>query len=154
MAPTGVFCHHHSQQTDFRCKSPFIWQQRPKMPVFRPKKNTKNYTYLSSIFNPNMCSKMNSLHLQQTSRSTLGIWLEVFLSRFSAGYTSATLSDPVLRISSCPKGVLGNSAVAQTHSFHHQYYQQKIQSIEFYYSKLAQIALVGPGIRPQNGRRE
>ena len=55
----------------------------------------------SNLKVPNICSKIKRLHLQQTSRSDLGIWLVVFLSTFSAGYTSAILSDPVLRISSC-----------------------------------------------------
>ena len=72
MAPAGVFSHHHSQQPtthpDSRCISPFVWQQNPKMPIFRPKNNTKNYTYLSSIFNPNISSKVKSLHLQQSLR--------------------------------------------------------------------------------------
>ena len=66
---------------------------------FRLKNNTKHYTYQSSIFNPNICSKIKSLHVQQTSRSDLGIWLVLFLSTFYAGYISAILSDPVLRLS-------------------------------------------------------
>ena len=59
------------------------------MPIFQLKNNTKNYTYQSSIFNTNICSKIKRLHLQQTSRSDLGIWLVVSFSTFSAGYTSA-----------------------------------------------------------------
>ena len=39
------------------------------MPSFRLQNNTKNYTYLSSIFNPNICSKIKTLHLQQTFSS-------------------------------------------------------------------------------------
>ena len=89
MAPTGVSCHHQSQQTDcsrdFRCLSPFVLATKLKMPIFRLKNNTKNYTYLSSIFNPNICSKIKSLHLQQTSRSDLGISPAVSLSPFSIG---------------------------------------------------------------------
>ena len=38
---------------DVRFISPFVWQQSPKCQFFRPNNNTKNYTYLSSIFNPN-----------------------------------------------------------------------------------------------------
>ena len=86
------------------CISPFVLATKLKMPIFRLKNNcyTKSYTYLSSIFNPNICSKIKSLHLQQTSRSDLGIWLVVSLATFSSrDYTSAILSDPVLRISSC-----------------------------------------------------
>ena len=71
------------------------------MPIVRPNNNIKNYTYLSSILIQIICSKLKSLYLQQTSRSDLGIWLEVFLSTLSEGYTSAILSDPVLRISRC-----------------------------------------------------
>ena len=65
MAPIGVSCHHHSHQTD--CTSRFSLHiavrlaTKPKMPIFRPKNNIKNYTYLSLTFNPNICSKMKSL---------------------------------------------------------------------------------------------
>ena len=105
MAPTGVFCHHYSQQTESTSRfslhiTSSFWQcSKLKMPIFRLKNNTKIYTYLSSIFNTNICSKIKSLHLQQTSRSDLGIWLVGFLSTFSAGYTSANLSDFKLSLS-------------------------------------------------------
>ena len=55
--------------------------------------------YCSQFLIQIICSNMKSLYLQQTSRSDLGIWLEFFLSTLSEGYTSAILSDPVLRIS-------------------------------------------------------
>ena len=38
-----------TQPADFRYISPFVLATKPKMPIFRPKNNTKNYTYLSSI---------------------------------------------------------------------------------------------------------
>ena len=88
----------------------FVLATKLKMPSFRLKNNTKTYTYLSSIFNPNICSKIKTLHLQQTSRSDLGILLVVFLSTFSAGYTSAILSDLKLPLSR-PKRILGNPGI-------------------------------------------
>ena len=68
MEPTGVFCHHYSQQTEsrpinlpiFTAYHQFVWATKLKMPSFRLKNKTKNYTYLSSIFNPNICSKIKS----------------------------------------------------------------------------------------------
>ena len=119
-----------------------LW--KPKMPIFfRPNNNTKNYTYLSSILNPNNLFKNESLHLQQTSRSGLDIWLDVFLSTLSASYTSAILSDPVLRTSRClvdtRKRNSRHGASVELlhfpfHSFFIQYYQQNFKSIEYFTS--------------------
>ena len=66
---------------DFRCMSPLVWKQSPKCQFWG-----KRTTPTTSIFKPSICSKMKSLYLQQTST-------------FSAEYTSAILSDPVLRTS-------------------------------------------------------
>ena len=87
---------------------------KPKMPIFRPKNSTKNYTYLSS----NICSKMKSLPNTanlKLDQNLVYILLAVFLSTFSPGYTSAILSDPLsvacLKLPhSRPKRSLGNSA--------------------------------------------
>ena len=98
---TIITANKPNQPPDFHSISPFVLATKLKMPIFRLKNNTKNCAYISSIFNPNICSKIKSLHLLQTSRSDLGIWLVVFLSTFSVGFSSAILSDPVLRISSC-----------------------------------------------------
>ena len=86
---------------DFRCISPFAWQQSPKCQFFGQITTPKITLIYRQFLIQIICSKMKSPHLQQTSRSGLGIWLEVFLSTLSAGYTSAILSDPVLRISRC-----------------------------------------------------
>ena len=48
----------------FRCISPFVWQQllSPKCQFFGQRTTPKiTRQYLSSIFNPNICSKMKSL---------------------------------------------------------------------------------------------
>ena len=84
---------------DFRCILPFVWKQSPKWQFFGQITTPKITLIYRQFLIQIICSKMKSLHLQQTSRSDLGIWLKVFLSTLSAGYTSAILSDPVLRIS-------------------------------------------------------
>ena len=86
---------------DFRCISPFVWQQSPKCQFFGQITTPKITLIYRQFLIQIICSKMKSLHLQQTSRSDLGIWLDVFLSTLPAGYTSAILSDPVLSISRC-----------------------------------------------------
>ena len=52
-----VYCHHHTQQTDYTSRFSLHITVRlatkPKMPIFRPNNITKIYTYLLSIFNPN-----------------------------------------------------------------------------------------------------
>ena len=57
MAPADVYCHHHTQQTDYTSRFSLHitvpLATKPKMPSFRPNNDTKNYTYLLSIFNPN-----------------------------------------------------------------------------------------------------
>ena len=61
MAPADAYCHHYTQQTDYTSRFSLHITVRlatkPKMPIFRPNNNTKNYTYLSSIFNPNKLFK-------------------------------------------------------------------------------------------------
>ena len=58
---------------DFRCISPIVWQQSPKCQFFgqitTPKITLIYRQFLIQIIR----SKMKSLHLQQTSRSDLGI---------------------------------------------------------------------------------
>ena len=86
---------------DFRCKLPFVWQQSPKMPILRPKNNTENYSYLSSIFIQIFVQKWKVYIYSKSQGQTLVSDWTFHLSTFSAGYTSAILWDPVLRSSSC-----------------------------------------------------
>ena len=102
MTPADVYFYHQCQQTDYASRiSPFVWQQSPKCQLFGQIITSKITLIYRQFLIQIICSKMKSLYLQQTSRSDLGIWLEVFLSTLSEGYTSAILSDPVLRISRC-----------------------------------------------------
>ena len=51
MAQTGVFDHYYIQQTDYTSRFSLHITVRlatkPKMPIFRPKNNTKNYTIVN-----------------------------------------------------------------------------------------------------------
>ena len=133
---------------DFSCLSPLVWQQSPKCQLFGQIITSKITLIYRQFLIQIICSKMKSLYLQQTSRSDLGIWLEVFLSTLSEGYTSAILSDPVLRISRCLVYARREFWVIQPlrerrtpallfHSFFYecgatQYHQQNFESIEYF----------------------
>ena len=54
---------------DFRCISPFIWQQSPKCHFFGQITTPKITLIYRQVLIQVICSKMKSLHLQQTSRS-------------------------------------------------------------------------------------
>ena len=135
MSPTGVSCHHHSQQTDGTSRfSPHVTVRlatKPKMPISRPKNNTKNYTNLSSIFNPNICAKMK--RLPNTANFKVGTWYLTVsspLNVFPRLYFSHFIRPSVVGLRlprSRPKRILGNSANCRAT----QYYQQNIDSIEF-----------------------
>ena len=58
---------------DFRCISPFVWQQSPKCQFFGQITTPKITLIYRQFLIQIICSKMKSLHLQQTSRSGLGI---------------------------------------------------------------------------------
>ena len=58
---------------DFRCVSPFLWQQSPKCQFFGQITTPKITLIYRQFLIQIICSKMKSLHLQQTSRSDLGI---------------------------------------------------------------------------------
>ena len=58
---------------DFRCISPFVWQQSPKCQFFGQITTPKITLIYRQFLIQIICSKMKSLHLQQTSRSDLGI---------------------------------------------------------------------------------
>ena len=101
---------------DFRCISPFVWQQ-PKMPISWSKNNTKNYTYLSPIFNPK--------YLFKNEKSTFTVSLKVrplYLTRschltvFRGLYFSHFIRPSLAYLKlprSRPKRIQGNSAIAR-----------------------------------------
>ena len=60
---------------------------------FRPNNNTKNYTHLTSIFNPNNLFKTNKSTFTANLKVRPWYLTDVFLTTLSAGYTSAILSD-------------------------------------------------------------
>ena len=122
MAPADVYCQQHTQQTDYTSRFSLHITVRsatkPKMPIFRPNNNHKNYTYLSSIFNLNNLSKMKSLHLQRTSKSDLGIYLtgSFPMNAFRGLYFSHFIRPSLAYLTlpgSHPKRILGNSAIAR-----------------------------------------
>ena len=90
---------------------------KPKIPIFQPNNNTKNYTYLSSIFNPNNLFKNKkstftaNLKVRPwclTESFSLNAFRGLYFSRFiraSLAYLTLPRSDP--------KIILGNSAIAQ-----------------------------------------
>ena len=102
---------------DFRCISPFVWQQSLKCQFFRPSNNTKNYIYLSSIFNPN--------NLFKNEKSTFTANLKVrpwyLTGRFPLNVSRGLHFSHFIRPSleyltlprSHPKRILGNSAMAR-----------------------------------------
>ena len=125
---------------------------------FRPKNNTKNYTYLSSIFNPNIWSKIKVCIYSKSQGQTLASDWHLCSHRFLRAWPSlAYLKLPRSR----PKRILGNSAVARAEnssSFHFIVFTVLPEKYPIhwirYCSKLARIGLVGPGIHPQNGQRD
>ena len=132
MAPADVYFHHQTQQTDYASRFSLHitvrLARKPKMPIVRPNNNIKNYTYLSSIFNP------NNLFKNEKSRFTANLKVRPWhltgsfpLNAFRGLYFShfirpslAYLTLPRLR----PKRILGTSA---TH-----YHQQNFESIEYF----------------------
>ena len=127
MAPADVYCHHHTQQSEYTARFSLHITDRlatkPKMPIFRPNNNTKNYTYLSSIFNPNNSFKnekstftanlkVRSWYL--TGRFPLNAFRGLYFSHFirpSLEYLTLPRSHP--------KRILGNSAIARAYNSCH-----------------------------------
>ena len=110
---------------DFRCISPFVLATKPKMPSFRPKNYTENYTYLSSICKPNICSKMKIyIYSNPQGQTYLTDW-QFFSQRFSRAFhqlllvcslrgTKSLISSTYLKLPhSRPQRILGNSAIAR-----------------------------------------
>ena len=58
---------------DFRCISPFVWQQSPKCQFFGQITTPRSTLIYRQFLIQKICSNMKSLPLQQTSRSDLGI---------------------------------------------------------------------------------
>ena len=110
-------CNHHTQQTDFSPHITIRLATKPKMPIFRPNNNTKNYTYLSSIFNAN--------NLFKNEKSTFTANLKVrpwyitgiyFLDAFRGLYFSHFIRPSLGYLTlprSRPKRILGNLAIAR-----------------------------------------
>ena len=113
---------------------------KPQMSIFRSNNTTKNYTYLSSIFNPN--------NLFKNEKSTFTANLKVrpwyLTGRFPLNASRGLYFSHFIRPSleyltlprSHPKRILGNSAIP-FHSFFYkcratQYYQQNFESIEYF----------------------
>ena len=154
MTPADVYCHHHTQQTDYASR--FLLHitvrlaTKPKMPVFRPNNNTKNYTYLSSIFNPynlfkNEKSTFTANHNVRPWYLTGSFPLNAFRGLYFSHFIRPSLAYLTLHRSR-PKRILGNSAIARAWNFcpfHFivfyecratQYYQQNFKFIEYYTS--------------------
>ena len=118
MAPADVYCHHHTQQTDYTSRFSLHITDRlatkPKMPIFRPNNNTKNYTYLSSIFNPNNSFKNE----KSTFTANLKVRPWYLTGRFPLDASRGLYFSHFIRPSleyltlsrSHPKRILGNSA--------------------------------------------
>ena len=151
-----------NQPPDFHCISPFVLATKLKMPIFRLKNNTKNYTYLSSIFN----SKYLFKNKKSTSTANLKVrpcYLNgsfphnVFRGLYISHFIRPSLVYLKLPLSR-PKRILGNPArttslsISQLSSYPIPPTKYRIHL--FYHSKLARIGLVGPGIHPQNGQRD
>ena len=90
----------------------FVLATKLKMPSFRLKNNTKTYTYLSSIFNPNINKKSTfTANLQVrpwylTGSFPLNVFRRLYISHFirpSLAYLKLPLSRP--------KRILGNPAI-------------------------------------------
>ena len=77
MAANGVFCHHYSQQTEltsrFSLHITVRFGNKAQNAKFSAKEQHQKLHIPIVNFNLNICSKIKSLHLQQTSRSDLGI---------------------------------------------------------------------------------
>ena len=88
MAPIGLFCPS-SQPTSrphlpiFAAYHPVLWQESQQNVNFSAKDQHQNYTYFSSTFNPNICSKVKTKHSRPQSRNLVSNW------NFSAACTSA-----------------------------------------------------------------
>ena len=159
MAPADVYSHHHTQQTVYTSRFSLHITDRlatkPKMPIFRPNNNTKNYTYLSSIFNPNNSFK----NKKSTFTANLKVRPWYLTGRFPLNASRGLYFSHFIRPSleyltlprSHPKRILGNSVIVSSHPVLPAKF--RIHWI-FYFSKLAKIALVGPGIHPQDGQRD
>ena len=103
---------------DFCCISPFVWQQSPKCHFFRRDNNTKNYTYLSSIFYP------NNLFKNEKSKFTANLKVRPWyltgsfpLNAFRGLYFSHFIRPSLAYLTlsrSRPKRILANSAIART----------------------------------------
>ena len=140
MAPADVYCHHHTQQTDYTSRFSLHITVRLatklKLPIFRPNNNTKNYTYLSSIFNPN--------NLFKNEKSTFTANFKVrpwyLTGRFPLNASRGLYFSHFIRPSleylalprSHPKRILGNSAIARGWCRATKYYQQNFESIEYF----------------------
>ena len=113
MAPADVYCHHHTQQT-------IRLATKPKMPIFRPNNNTKNYTYLIQI----ICS--NNLFKNEKSTFTANLKVRPWyltgsfpLNAFRGLYFSHFIRPSLAYLTlprSRPKRILGNSAIARPYN--------------------------------------
>ena len=99
---------------DFCCISPFILATKPKMPIFRPNNNIKNYPYLSSNFNPN--NLFNNLKSTFTANLKVRPWYltgSFPLNAFRGLYFNHFIITCLVLPRSRPKRVIGNSAIAR-----------------------------------------
>ena len=136
MAPADVYYHHHTQHTDYTSRFSLHITDRfatkPKTPIFRSNNNTKNYTCLSSIFNPNNSFKNE----KSTFTANLKVRPWYLTGRFPLNASRGLYFSHFVRPSleyltlphSHPKRILGNSAIARAN----QYYQQNFESIEYF----------------------
>ena len=136
---------------DFRYISTFVLAPKPKMQNFWPKNNAKNYTYLSPIFNPNICSKLKSTFTANLKVRPCYLTGTFPVNVFRGLYISH-LSDPVFPILSC---LVHARKFSHSASVEPPSTTSKISNpLNFLLLQSPQIALVGPGIHPQNGQRD
>ena len=129
------FAHHHNQQADHTSRfslhiTRFFGKKANKMSIFRPKINTKNYTYFSSTFNPNICSKVKTL--LNTADLKVGTWYltGIFPLNVFRGLYFSYLSDPVLRTQK-NSGYLSHSAIEELLLFPFHRFVYKCRAIQY-----------------------